>query len=636
MGRYARSVYGIGKYGVDLRSEQSVEPMYATIEVDPYILHPSVRDSSSLISGPSGKSNYDRVEVSWMHPVGHREFVLMRSNVGFPTGPTDPWAKPLIGAIHLDDEDTEADPTAPAPIPARRMVGDPINRDRVSYEDVDVEQGREYFYAVWVRSGDEGSGEDVWDLAGRAMVTTSTDHDTLETLKASLPAFMWNRAVGAGEGVAVLNDDDDENTMSRWLQACAWELDKVLTRADMLRQIWDPQHTPAIVLDEAISMFGLPVEPSLGARSARALLANAAHITGDRGTLMSLSLLVESLAGVKCDITMGKNLLPNTTESSFEGLMVEENTDNVESGTGRWFFTNAKLTRLHGPAPKPSNYVARDPNPEDYIAPFQRFGVKMEPTDTDADVSMSLGEKIRITDFRSDEWTATVTTEWPHGLETGDEVTLCIDGESNYEVVIQWVVDPFKVQLEAPPLLAFKDERNLPSAWFTGGKIPVYQGVPLDGDTLYVSGMFRAGGTTDFSLKATYWDADGTKVGEALEAAPTANVGNSWTQISTSGEVPEGAVSATLSVTLGVGVDQFLAVDELYISHHEPGAGYDEGGLVHLVFDTTSTPTGGEIPFTIQGDMIAVLEARLSEILVQYLPTGTAFRLEGLDSTMMM
>ena len=618
MGRYARAVYGTGKYGLDLRAEHSVEPMTATIEVDTAILPASIQQGSSAISGPNGQSIYDRVMVTWLAPKDITRYVLMRSNVGFPTGPTDPWAKTLMGST---------DPLEGARV--SRFPSDPSGRERLGYLDEFVEQGREYFYSYWVMTGVEGTNTDEWNLAGRAMVTTSTDHGTLEAFKNSLPAYMWNRYSGPGEGVAVLPDDDDQNTMSRWLQCSAWELDKAMTKVDLMRKVWDPQFTPAILLDDAISMFGLPVEPSLGARSARALLANASRITGDRGSMDAVSLLVESLSGMTCDISMGANLLPNPDEGSFEGLLTEVGTDDVIGGTGRWHIGNATLTRIYGAATAPDVRIARDTNPEEYISPSQRYGLHLTSVNASKAVTMTLGSHIKVNRFRSDEKMGTATTAWPHGLETGDTVLLSLDGLSPETVTVKWVIDQFTVQFEAPPLMAFKDMPSVTDGHFSGGRVAVHQGIPVSEGAHTLSVKFRAGGAQNFSLKATFWNASGAPVGTAT-AAPTSLVGDTWVMASTEATAPSGAVSATLEMVLNAtGSSQWVAVDDIMLA---PGSGlaYEDARLLTLDFDPTQTPTGGLIPFTIQGDMIAVLEARLTDILTQHLPVGTAFRLKGL------
>lgn len=624
MGRYARAVYGAGKYGIDLRSNISVEPMLATLEIDNFVLEPS---HSSSFTDAMGRALYNRVQISWMAPTGHSRFVLLRSNLGYPTGPTDPFAAVLV------------DGTSPKALNARPLDGDPAERQRLAYIDSNVEQGREYYYAAWVMTGDPENNTDEWNLAGRAMTTTSTDHKVLETLKASLPAYMTNKSI---EATAVLEDEDGENTISRWLQASAWEMDKTLTKVDLLRKVWDPQYTPAILLDDAVAMFGLPVEPALGARAHRSLLANAADITGERGSYNSISLLVESLAGISCSLSVGLNLIASTDESSFEGIMTSgPASDAITGGTGRWFFTNAALTRVLGDPSNSGSFVARDPNADEYLTPSTRFGVRLDSVDAGADISMSLGEKVRATSFTSVSNYGTVTTAWQHGLEEGDEVKLCVDGASEHAVKVVWVIDQFKVRVEVPAALA---DKNMPeiSGWFSGGTIPTYQGIPVTPGVEYaLVGKFQAANASNFALTVNYWDRNGNKLG-SQSATPSATIpaAPQWTHVSAAATAPAGTTTATLSITATqTGSAQYLGVDSLMLRVGDPtGAGgavdytFEDAQLLTVQLDPTTTPTGGPVPYTIQGDISAILVARLTDILTQHLPIGTAFRITGLPN----
>jgi hypothetical protein len=323
MARYARGSYGTGKYGFDLWSEYKVEPMVASLTVDP-----AVFGGSSSFTDNFGNPVHNRVQVSWLEPSNVDDFRLVRSNLGMPTSPTDPFANVLYRRIGVSGTDpnynamfkaqgtltaTISGVSTYSPIVVSKFDTDPADRRRVAYLDTNVEPGREYFYAIWVYNGTAGE----WIRAGETSIITSNDHNTLDTLKSLLPPYIWNHYSGPGDGVAVAEDDDDQNFMGRWLQSCGWELDQSLTRLDLLREVWDPQKTPSVLLDDAVRMFGLPVEPALGARSQRALLYNAADITGSRGSLDSIKLLAESLTGFDCSFTNGKNIIGTTDESSF-------------------------------------------------------------------------------------------------------------------------------------------------------------------------------------------------------------------------------------------------------------------------------------------------------------------------------
>lgn len=652
MGRYSRAIYGSGKYGLDLWTEKSVEPMAADIEVDNVFSH------SSSFTNDWGECVYDRVQVSWLAPQGVDRSVLMRSNLGYPTGPTDPFAATLYDSKVGQNSVLQ---------PVALWATDPFERSRVAYLDRHVEPGREYFYAVWtyVASAQE------WIESGRAMVTTSSDHGLVDALRAAMPAYMWNTHGGPGDGIDVLPDADQENHFGRFLQGMAWDLDKTLTKVDLMRQVWDPQRTPAVVLDDAISMYGLPNEPALGARASRALLANAAEITGERGSLLATGLLVESLTGFATDLQVGSNLICSTDESSFEGMaVVGGGNQTVVSGTGRWYFTNATKTRVSGdttPAPGGGQVqIARTPNSDDdwgagVVTQFQgqqmlsgyRYGLRLAPKDVNKDTSMTLGERIKVTKLTGLGGTlAKVTTAWVHGLEVGDKVSLTLDGgASSGTVTVLAVLDNFNVRVDVAGTPAFVLDPAAPATpadgYLFGGMIPVYQGVPVQELKQYsLVGKFQgATGAKNFSLEVTYWDRYGTRLG-TITATPSSGLAAlpAWSTSYNSGSAPAGAVSATVAITLTqIGAAQFLGVDSLML---KPGGTpfnaslnyetdvpfdgsvdytYEDARLLTITINPTKTPSNGPIPVSILADHRAVVEARLTAILATYLPAGTAF-----------
>ena len=641
MGRYARAVYGAGKYGLDLWTEKSVEPMVASIELDPVFSH------ISSFTNEWGEADYNRVQISWILPQGVDRFLLLRSNLGFPTGPQDPYSATIL------------DSTGPAPESlskgARRVSvrrNDAEGRTRLAVVDRGVEPGREAFYAAWTYVASAGE----WILSGRAMVTVSADHGTFGALKDAMPAYMWNAHGGPGDGIDVLPDPDTENFMGRWLQACAWQLDKTLTKADGLRRIWDPQYTPAVLLDDATRMFGLPVEPELGARASRALLANAADITGERGSLMATNLLLESLTGYAVDLQVGTNMLGSTNESSFEGMEVaKDGSQTVVGGTGRWYFSNAKLTRIGGDVPTSASgskvLIARSPNSDDeWIPAANRYGLRLDAANTAKDITLSLGERVRITQLApgTTNLHGIFTTAWVHGLERGDVVKVTLDGGTTVaNVTVLAIEDDFHVRADLSAAVALQGvTRATSDAYFFGGMIPVYQGLPVEPQKAYsLVGKFQAANAKNFGLTITYWDRYGESLG-TLTATPSTNVppAPAWTQAYNSGSSPVGAVSATVAITmLQQNAPQYLAVDSLMLKpggtpytgplpydSSTPYEGvvdytFEDARLLTITIDPSKTPARGEVPGGIAADQRTVVEARLTDILTGYLPAGTAF-----------
>lgn len=649
MGRYARSIYGASptgnaKYGLDLWSEYSVEPMTATTEVDPTYSH------VSSFTDDYGRAVYDRVQVSWLAPNQVDRLVLLRSNLGYPTSPVDPFAKVLVDGAPGD---------LPGVLPLDRLERDPWGATRHSYLDSGVETGREFFYAVWVYL----ASVDEWILAGRASTTTNADHQTLDSLKGALPAWMTNAHGGPGDGVAVLDDPDDENQITRWLQSCAWQLDKSLTKIDLLRNVWDPQLTPAVLLDDAVAMYGLPVEPALGARAQRALLQNAAAITGGRGSLAGTQLLIESLTGFHCSLTVGANRVGNTDESSFEGLTVAPGTDNVIAGTGRWHFENATLTRVLGDGPtgvdQPPVRIARDANSDDDFGnPTSRFGLRLDSVYPGLEMSMTLGERIAVTRYTATKTMATIRTRWVHGLEDGDSIMLTLDDKiTNHAIQVHSVVDDFTFKASATHLPANMRDVHygfVPGGALFGGLIPVYQGIPVDSEGIYsMIGMFKANNASNFTLRMRYYDEFGALL-DTEEVGPDSPVGPlSWKKVYIAGSAPEGACSVTLTVVAApTGTDQYLCVDSLMV---KPGGTpydsplpfesateyqgqfdytFEDAQLLTIDIDPTRTPAAGKVPVTIQADLWAVIVSRLIDVLAKYLPSGTAFRIRDTSGTL--
>jgi hypothetical protein len=462
------------------------------------------------------------------------------------------------------------------------------------------------------------------------------------------------------------------------------------------------------------------VEPALGARAQRALLYNAADITGSRGSLDSIKLLAESLTGFDCTFAVGKNIIGTTDESSFEGLVTDSGGVNVLGGTGRWYFTNSTLSLTDGDV-TPKVRIARDANADDTWGPGTRWGLKLKPTITGT-MNMSLGEKIPLANYVADANFATITTKWQHGLEAGDKVNLNVNFLGYTNAFVTSVVDPFTVRVPVtgsgapPPSVTYTA-----NGFFYGGVIPTYQGVLVEPGTGYaLVGKFRAANRGDITLSMTFYDKYANSLGTSTVTAsgmtPAVTIPASpYTPIYVAATAPAGAEVATLSIDIGSGAPStYVDVDSLmvaaggtpfnpnYVVTHKQvvtnvatvtttvahglttgdgivvsgmgapfdgvkaltatptpfkmsfaattanididttgniGVNYDtslkyegtydysfeDSGLLTITVNSSLSPNGTAIPVAIQADLIAVLQARLEEILAAYLPIGTAF-----------
>jgi len=396
------------------------------------------------------------------------------------------------------------------------------------------------------------------------------------------------------------------------------------------------------------------VEPALGARAQRALLYNAATITGDRGSLESIKLLAESLTGFDCTFTTGKSVMGTTDESSFEGLSVVPGSSVVNGGTGRWFFSNSTLTRVGGDVPSGGISIARDPNVDDDWGPSTRFGIKLDAVDKDTPISMNLGNKIVFTTYSSGTRYADVTTKWQHGLEPGDKINLHFDGSEHYDnVTVLYALDPFTFSVDAAAVSAPLNSFIQPSAGYIDGAVVItYQGILVNPNTIYtLVGKFKGANRGDITLAVNYYDRFGafisTQSALASALSPPVTIPPSvWTTVYAAGSSPANAAVATLDITQATnhGVGQYLYVDSLMLAlggtmYEEPGLVYEtttpyqglfdytfeDAHLLTITVNSSLTPNGQPVPIAIQADLIAVLQARLTSIIASYLPIGTAF-----------
>lgn len=749
MARYGRSAYGVGsRYGLDLYSEYSVEPVRATTTVDRVfavattvnivsaVAFPAARritittsddhgfvpgtqirlqgittdpwasfnglhevitvvssdvftieadwyyDSATTVTfggtpptalaqldsaigidhrftDPWGRPIYDRVQVSWLEPNQVTKMRLLRSNTGLPSSATDPfsavlqeWNMPVSSGISTVVHDD-----------------DPPNRRRFAYLDTKVIPGREYYYGVFVYTAANG-----WTPAGSAIVTTNSDHNSLQAFTSALPAYLTNQYVGPGVGVAVMSEPDRTQKLTEFLSGFAWVYDGLLTKIDMLRDVWDPTRAPLALLDHAVETLGVKSEPALGARTGRALLTNVAAITQERATMRAIELLVESVTGLSATCAVGRNMLASTDESSFEGVTVDTEValsaagvpvdkpsfSNVIAGTGRWYIDNATIKKVLGDLSNTGTYIARHRNSDDTWTPNDRFGLRLDVVTSSKDISMRLGDRIRISSITPNTTTlADVTTAWPHGLEAGDTVSVSLDGGTttwSAPVISSVWERGLRIDITSAPSTLTNATKGLAisytDAYFFGPTVRLIQGIPVTPNGIYsLVGKFIAP-SRSLSLKVEYWDRFGNSISDpnaSSTATGTVNDGtstNTWTTLSNGATAPSTAFVATISITLTTNntATQWFKVDSLMLaaggtpynestSNYESTLPYDgnfdytyeDARLVTVTIDRAQRYSGGAV--AVPADLEAVIRSRLIDVLAENLPIGTAYKI---------
>lgn len=581
MSRYNRADYGVAVYGVDAAVIGSVQPMYATPTIS--VVDQSTGDAYESFMDESGSLVVrDRVEVSWMDPLNIQYKKLVRSNVGFPTSPSDPYSLeiPLDDAFNLPP-----------------VYGDPEGRQRVGLIDTGVIPGREYYYTFF--TSDDGS---LWDRAGLAITITYADHDQINHLVGSLPAYMTN-STAAALGVSTLQETDPDNVLYKWITANAWVLDGLLTRVDLLKNVWDANKTPLSLLPLAVRQFGLPLEPALGARAARALLHNAADLTGGRGTLETTKLLVECLSGMAPTATEGtKNLFSNVNEASFE------------EGPGRWSYGNSTVeVSTEWFSEVPNTFVARDRDAEEDRNHNTRASLRVVPGA--GGFRLDLG-RLAIDEVTCFDGYAQLHSPIPHGLEDGDRViTNNVTGVSNDDYEISVVNNHYFLVYGTG--IAADNTSTLTNAFITSTAINVNHGVIVEPNTGYrFLAQVRTGtGSSTVTLSLSFFDKHGNLLdtqtrdnsitGTASEAYVTATSGSA-------------AAYATCAIYSTSTAEHFLD-NAMFCTaaDYTASSDYEDPHLVTITLD----------PGTVEETEQEVIKLRMIAVLDKNLPPTTAFKI---------
>ena len=287
MAKYSFGTYGIPKYG----------------EVDGNRLYYS--------SGIFGWSyDYQTVSLTWKSilsdpidipyvPIAWR---LVRSYVGVPDSP-------YVGDV-LD-------------------YGDLPSGFRLTYVDDDPNllENHEVTYTIWVFTASiDGAGaingytNSKWINCGSTSVNTVAQTSTADSFKRWLPAAWLNEMSGIGDAVGEAEDTE----LSRIIDAYSFEYDKINVQASLLQEYADAKNIPSSLLKNKITDLGFLYEPSLGDTYHRSIYKTGNFINSVKGTTAAISVYATALTHWGAPITIGKNLMLDYNDSSFE------------ESTGRW------------------------------------------------------------------------------------------------------------------------------------------------------------------------------------------------------------------------------------------------------------------------------------------------------------
>lgn len=308
---YGVDIYGTILYGKSQERTYSVEPV--------------------LIS----QTDYGRLSLSWQSPNedAWRRLRLVRNTDGFPSTPDD-------GTIVLESS---------------------MDSIRTSFEDIGLEQGRIYYYSVfmcqeapdWIdgteydigdivindgaywfcqsegNSGHEpflGSGfwyattyKPQWFPAGTAAALAVKDQGYTTRLYDRTP-----QPYKIVTSDLFANTEVDNPMLFKYLSLFGFALNDIKTEYDNLLLLNDTDHVSSANLDKLGKQFGIATDFISSPRLRRSRVRNAATNYRLKGTQQSLYNAIAAVTGWKSDITVGYNKLLGPDQSMFESRKYPE------------------------------------------------------------------------------------------------------------------------------------------------------------------------------------------------------------------------------------------------------------------------------------------------------------------------
>jgi hypothetical protein len=269
MGRYGIDFYGTGaRYGNPALVQYSVAPFYSI------------------------PKNYGAIEVSWSRPTGSWErFRLVRNSYGFPVDADD-------GIV---------------------LVNQPNQSFSNYYQDTNLEQGRTYYYSIFLYN----PFDLIWIRAGNTYGVSVKNFNTLDRMWNYLPIVYRNTnfvtsTPAFGTTIYDYTSSRENEDLRSLLSIFAFEYDHQKTLARNLMYSGDTTFVDGRYIRPMMQQFGLKFEPEIGLQQSRVLLRNAIKIYKTKGSYSGLVTYLKSYTGWDSEVALGKNLLLDSNDSSFE------------------------------------------------------------------------------------------------------------------------------------------------------------------------------------------------------------------------------------------------------------------------------------------------------------------------------
>lgn len=197
-------------------------------------------------------------------------------------------------------------------------------------------------YSMWILVGTSTSTRNWVNVGTADAIIVEDDNETTYKLLKLLPN-VWTSVSGevSGEPDIPETDSDSSTDIYKFLKNFGFYYDKLRAEVKAVSKISDYRMYPHKLLPYAVTSLGFNYEPTLGDNYHRSLYRSGNIINSLKGTRLGLQKYIKSLTNFNSNISLGRNILPSSLESSFEG------------GTGTWYCLNGGLV-----------YKSRTTNPD--------------------------------------------------------------------------------------------------------------------------------------------------------------------------------------------------------------------------------------------------------------------------------
>jgi hypothetical protein len=290
---------------------------------------------------------YLTIQLTWDPPAGTWSYMrLLRNSYGFAVTPDDgdllfDLANNLAPSFYLDRGQTP--------------------------NNVGLKPAQPYYYTIFVK--DTATG--LWVVAGNAIGVSVKDYNTATTMYNYLPTILTS---------SIPYDtylESNNDFLKRFLKLFAFQLDAYKSQTENITNRYDVTNLHGILLPTFMEEFGLKYEPNLGLKQSRIFLRNISKLNQAKGTKEGLNEFIKAYAGYDNFVTLGKNIMLDFNDSSFE------------QSIGNWSsYSNATLSK-HSKTDSPTIAPYNEPNSQPNFPNVQNATLQVTATTT-GDVTITL------------------------------------------------------------------------------------------------------------------------------------------------------------------------------------------------------------------------------------------------------